>query len=661
MLAYKLMKVNLSKYLKIFLSIFLLVALLISFTSKGDFDLIGGSKELVAKVGNIKITKEDLEVSMENALETMTIGKKHLSDLSDKDKKDFQQEILRNLINEKLMMNFTQEIGIDVSDDIVIDQLKKSGVFSNPETGLFDKDIFSKMLTQIGKSEREYLDKMKQSLSLFGLFLPLSIKSNTDISIRNELIFKNLYSNRIIDLIRIKKDDLKIDKISDDQIQKYYETNKEKFKTSEFRAVEYLVLNKDDFKKKLVGDIKIDKKKLQEEFKNQLKSMPRTEKRTFYNFVCAKEEDAKKIYNYVSNLPSDKLKINSTNITSTRNVLHDTLKLKECNVVELYDKQITDTPEALRKMAFDDVSEMNKINKPEKTEFGYQMVLLKNIKHINAEDLKYEIEVGMKDEIAESMLNEKFMKIAQEIDSKKINIIELSKKYDLSIKYFDYVDDDGYFKADKYKYIAEDYEKPEHFSRDVLDVIFTLSVNEMKVINSADDYVVVRLDEKKPIIESVIRPLYEVTFNIKEILIEYEKALKASTYIEHIYTDYKNGLKIEALEKKYPEMIIIKDEKIHNPDWIRMSSNSNSSDYFNAVKIFDENNKDNDAVKLDDTSEIAILKSWSEGKVSNGQRKEIIKMIGSSIQNSETNEMLEQMFEKLKEKYKVKIYEKNLK
>jgi hypothetical protein len=654
------MKSNLSKYLKILLSVILLVVLLVSFTNKDSFNFGDDNKELVAKVGSIGITTEDLKFSIDNAFDSMTNGKKSFNDLNERERLEFKEEVLKNLINEKLMMNFAKDIGMNVDDSVVVNQIKNSGIFSNPETGVFDKDRFNEMLKQMGKSEREYIDMMKQSLSLFGLFVPLSIRTDLEIPIRNEMIFKNLYTDRIVDLIRVKKDDLHIQEISDEKIKKYYDDNKEKFKTSEFRASKYLILNKEEFKKSVAENIKIDKAKVQEEFKNQIKAMPRTERRTFYNVVCSKEDDGLKVYSYFSNLDREKFRASLINSVAIKNIIKDNLKITECNVVEINDKQIMEVPEVLRKAAFDNVNEINKVSKPEKTDFGYQIVILKNIKQMNADDLKHGIEDGMKDEIAENIVNEKFMKIGQEISEGKVSIDDLSKKYNLPIKYFDYVDDDGYFKSNTNKYIAEDYIKPEYFSRDVLNEIFALRIQDIRIVNSNEDYIVISLDNTKPIINSHIKPLYEIKFEIKDILINSERELKASEIIEHIYADYKNGMKESELEEKYKDMIIIKDIRVKNPDLIRMSDNSDSVEYFISSKIFDKNNKDSDAIKIDNNNEIAILKSWSEEKIPDIRKKEIVKMINVSIQNSETNEIFDQIFDKLKDKYKIKIYDKEL-
>jgi len=119
-------------------------------------------------------------------------------------------------------------------------------------------------------------------------------------------------------------------------------------------------------------------------------------------------------------------------------------------------------------------------------------------------------------------------------------------------------------------------------------------------------------------------------------------------------------MKESELEEKYKDMIIIKDIRVKNPDLIRMSDNSDSVEYFISSKIFDKNNKDSDAIKIDNNNEIAILKSWSEEKIPDIRKKEIVKMINVSIQNSETNEIFDQIFDKLKDKYKIKIYDKEL-
>ena len=88
------------KYLKIGLSVLLLCVLLVGFS--GDFSIfsIFNNKNLVAKVDDIKITKDDFQSIVESEINAMQMN----GEIKPEEKIELQKDVLKNLVNEKLLM-----------------------------------------------------------------------------------------------------------------------------------------------------------------------------------------------------------------------------------------------------------------------------------------------------------------------------------------------------------------------------------------------------------------------------------------------------------------------------------------------------------------------------------------------------------------------------
>ena len=213
------------------------------------------------------------------------IGQKNI------DNKTLNSLILNNLIQDKLIQLESEDLGILISDEVVAKQIASNTAFYR--SGKFDRDLFQSTLLASGISEKTLVDGLKAQLTTkaLGHFLP-------KVEISEELA-KGFYNysteTRTVSLYTLAKAGTSIS-VSAEEITKYYEENKESFKTPEFRDIEYVVVKKAAVEKSFVisaQDLKAEIQKLDTGAKelsyNEMKEMVLKSKKESYFYDVLKD------------------------------------------------------------------------------------------------------------------------------------------------------------------------------------------------------------------------------------------------------------------------------------------------------------------------------------------------------------------------------------
>ena len=623
------------KYLKIGLSVLLLCVLLVGFS--GDFSIfsIFNNKNLVAKVDDIKITKDDFQSIVESEINAMQMN----GEIKPEEKIELQKDVLKNLVNEKLLMKFAEDLKIHISDDAMIDEIKKSPVFSNPDTGLFDKKRFSDMLIQMGKSEDEYLKEMKKSLALYSVFYVLNARENMPIKMRDEIVLNSLNKVRIIDEISIDSNKITFDKNANDgEIEKYYKEHDDDFKTSEYRKLNYIIINDKNF----IDKVKIEQSDLNKKTEEIFNAMENKEIRDFYNVICDEENHAK---NLKQELVEAK---NRIEFLKNENNLK---KEESCRVSFLKEKKITDLPEEYRDFVFS--LKKDEMSHVKKTTFGYSFVFIENIKNIDIKSLLPEITEKIKNENAYRMMQKEIENIKSDlIKNQNLKIQDIEKKYNLKMKEFEYFDDDGYYKNNLKKSINDDYA----ISRDTFNKIYKSDKDKIGIEENRGDYFIYSVSD---ILQAEKRDIESVKDDIVEILASNFKEKKSLEILNDAFNDLeKNNLSLFDIEKKYGEFILVsKDQRIQHPEIVKSMESSPNVTFASEV-IFSMNDMSKKYIKID--NKIVILKNFEKNKMNEVERSQYLDIIERNMLFIENKEMMESIFNYLRGKYKVKIYEKGL-
>lgn len=189
---------------------------------------------------------------------------------------NIDQLVLKDLVKNELIGLEIERLGIIISNDIVIDHIKHTKMFHN-KSGNFDKEIFKNILASNNIKESSYIKTIKRSI---GESLLLKHMQGFDVP---QQVVKQFYDynnqKRVVDLFIINTSAGKSEDVSDQEVQVYYDINKNQFAEPEFREIEYLIINSAAFKNakinlaevnKEMADLNLSSEKAKEEFKKRI-------------------------------------------------------------------------------------------------------------------------------------------------------------------------------------------------------------------------------------------------------------------------------------------------------------------------------------------------------------------------------------------------------
>jgi peptidyl-prolyl cis-trans isomerase D len=171
-----------------------------------------------------------------------------------------------NLIRRTIENNISTNMGLALSDDSIIDDIQNTSSFRNEEG--FDSKIYKRRLFTINMSPDTYEQYVYQK----GIRdqLRKAITGSSIVGIYDKKINVNAnYHIKKGKLLLLKQDEFQDEiNISLDDINAYYENNKESFYSNEEAEFEYIRLKKADF----IKSIKITEEELIKEYNIKLKS-----------------------------------------------------------------------------------------------------------------------------------------------------------------------------------------------------------------------------------------------------------------------------------------------------------------------------------------------------------------------------------------------------
>jgi peptidyl-prolyl cis-trans isomerase D len=229
----------------------LLTILIISFGMWGTEDLVGISQKqsTVATVGDIDISaREFYSLYSRN---TKEIKKLLGASLDIKKSREFGyvDKALSSLINRALFNNEAIQLGLSVSDINVRDKILKDDAFKD-DLGQFNELLFRQLISESGYTEDTYIEGTRQDLA----------REQMVETIRSSLIIPNVIEKNItaynleersVDFVTIKVNDENFVEPNNELIKKFYEENKDKFMSNEYRSSETLLLDAKEYAKKL--------------------------------------------------------------------------------------------------------------------------------------------------------------------------------------------------------------------------------------------------------------------------------------------------------------------------------------------------------------------------------------------------------------------------
>lgn len=267
----------------VFKVIFILLAFIFA-VSIGNFSQTNDST--VAKIGDHKILLSEF-------LQSRQKTKDHLDPNAPENQKELiNYEVLMKLITQNLVKQESENMGIQISPEIVVEYIKSDNSFYN--NGSFDLDSYKKTLEYNNLSEDNLLSIISNQIASRFLLDSLVINLPLKATLSNYLS-SYLSEQRSVSLVTIDMSRKNLTNFSEQKLKDYYEKNQDSFKTKELRSFSYLLIDPKHIKK----DFKINSDELTKEYEENKEEYSLAETRDFYHFLAPSQEIANQIHNEI--------------------------------------------------------------------------------------------------------------------------------------------------------------------------------------------------------------------------------------------------------------------------------------------------------------------------------------------------------------------------
>ena len=167
---------------------------------------------------------------------------------------NLEEQALNRLINKALISKFALDYGIRISNEEIASEIRKDNTFH--KDGVFDSLLYKDLLKRNAIRPSEYEDNVRKFLLLrkiLNVFYPIYTPIEKEVlSIQNNL--QDKLEIAVVNYFDIAK------KISDADLRKFYDENKDSYKTQKQFEVELIRIDK--------KDMKIDSTKLMEYYED---------------------------------------------------------------------------------------------------------------------------------------------------------------------------------------------------------------------------------------------------------------------------------------------------------------------------------------------------------------------------------------------------------
>ncbi|MBU2979115.1 peptidylprolyl isomerase [Alteromonas sp. C1M14] len=321
--------------------------------------------------------------------------------------KQFRQSVLDDLINEKLVQQKAEEIGLRISDEQI-----RNTIVNMPEfqlSGKFNNDRYLALLRQNGFQPSDFRDYLRTQLTREQLTRALGV---SDFALPGEA--KQLYAlqaqTRNARFFTVSADSFaQSASVSDEEIESYYQSHITAFDTEEKVNVAYVSLSVDDLK----GDVDVTDEDIAQYYEENLDLYREEEQRRVSHILIDRGDDE----------TAAKAKAESL-LKSIRDGA-DFAELAKENSDDTFSAENGGDLDFLTLGSMDDefdnavfaLENVGDVSDVVETEYGYHIITLTDIK---PEQVKSLAEVS--DEIRDNLLNEKAAELFYDIHSRMAEV-----------------------------------------------------------------------------------------------------------------------------------------------------------------------------------------------------------------------------------------------
>lgn len=238
----------------------------------------------VAKGGGVNVGAVEFNRTVERVVSAQGIGARDAYQLG------LVDNILKSEIQNQLFTAKSRDLGLVIDDAVVTRQISKIAEPLATE-GRTKKEALQQILNSQGIRESEFVNGLREELANGLVRAALQTPSTLTSPVMAQSLYRYDNEKRSADIIVFKNTDVKdAEKPTDEQLQAFYESNKQSYLIPETRTITMATLKGDMLRK----NITITDEQLQAEYEKNIASYTKPERREIEQIVVNDEADAQK-------------------------------------------------------------------------------------------------------------------------------------------------------------------------------------------------------------------------------------------------------------------------------------------------------------------------------------------------------------------------------
>lgn len=268
--------------------LFLLLVASFAVWGIGDYAFMRRGEEVAIRVGDVKITPEQLSIEYRREVDRLRRMFGGQFDLELAKQIGLMDQVIERIVRDSLFEQEAKRLGIVVSNEVVRQRIAADPQFHGPGGG-FDRNVFQRVLYENGYSENQYVQLLRQSLLRSAIAEPLSAGARAP-DILVDRLYRHRQERRVGEILAVPDSSITVAGEPDEaQLKSVYDDNSETFSEPEFRALTVLRLGIED----LVPTIEVTEDQLRDEYQQRIGEFRVPEKRDLEQMLFSDEAAAK--------------------------------------------------------------------------------------------------------------------------------------------------------------------------------------------------------------------------------------------------------------------------------------------------------------------------------------------------------------------------------
>ncbi|MBE6467825.1 MAG: hypothetical protein E7004_04460 [Alphaproteobacteria bacterium] len=480
----------------------------------------------VIKVDNLEILQDEMNIKLNNSIRKAKNMFGDSIEVTEEIRKNILLGLIKDNLNNMIILREANKENVSISDELIQKIISSQPEFMDA-TGRFSPDLLRRQLSYFDMTEREYISDLKQNI-INRHIVSSPVEKIIYPRFMDKYFAQIENQEKVFSYITINPSELKVDrKISDEEIEQYYQDFAPQFEETEKRDVSFIELKTNELSKNIVPSAE-DISDFYKENENQY-IVP--EKRYVLQMVLDSKENADKALAELQK-GSDFYKVAS----EIANQDKETTTLGNITSDSLLPELGEDTFSA----------KLNEPVSPISSEFGWHILKVTKItpkKVTPLEAVKKDIIEAIRQERA----YEEALNIISEIEDKigaGDTLESIAKDYNVRINKVVSLKEDG-----SYKSLSNKRYKDTVSSGDFVETAFSYNVGETsQVIETENGFILASVTD---IEDAHIKPLDDVKPEIVKIWTENEKSAIAQEIINDVVADLDNGESLNNIASRF--------------------------------------------------------------------------------------------------------------